>query len=236
MKYLVPALCSAALLTSHIPPASAQEEDEHPPIIQYFLGTLKLEDQSANWTELSDEPVQVDFNAMPSVGIEAEYAFHQGWVHWGLNSGGSVAYKDGDTNFNGMRTRNAAPERTGLDNSLLLVEVHMGGYVRGRINQRLTTYAAAGPMLMYGAHEVEEQYLDGSAINIEEGEQLVSQDDSSAVNLGYYARAGIDFEIRKNQYLGAGFRYMASELDFDKTIGNLDIEGPQFVFTFSKKM
>lgn len=59
---------------------------------------------------------------------------------------------------------------------------------------------------------------------------------SDDVNVGYYARAGIDFEIEPNQHLGLGVRYMSTELDFDETTGNLDIKGPQYVLTLSVQL
>lgn len=203
---------------------------------QLFLGALKLDDQNINWQEISDGAAEVDFATLPVAGLETEYAFHQGWVHWGINSGGSLAFKKGDINVNGSRQQNGTVLNTTLDSSLFLAELHMGGYIRGRIKPRITTYAAAGPMLLYGRHEIEDQLVLDAAGNPLEDTQVTASRDSSALNLGYYARAGIDFEVRKNQHLGVGLRYMAGELDFDNTAGNIDIEGPQFVFTFSKKM
>ena len=47
------------------------------------------------------------------------------------------------------------------------------------------------------------------------------------------ARAGIDFAINDTQQLGLGVRYLSTELDFDKTVGKLDIKGPQYVLTFT---
>lgn len=235
MKQFLPVVCALSLF---ILPDMAVGEDELEPQIQFFIGALKLDDQSGNWDELADSSVDIDFNTLPTAGIEAEYAFEKGWVHWGINSGGSLAWKDGDANFSGTLTRgNGATLNTELDNSMLLVEVHLGGYVRGRLHDRITTYAAAGPLLMYAQHEVEDVTVvetpdPGTASTAPVG----SNADSSAINLGYYARAGVDFEIRKNQHLGVGLRYMASELDFDKTVGKVDFEGPQFVLTFTKKM
>jgi hypothetical protein len=45
----------------------------------------------------------------------------------------------------------------------------------------------------------------------------------------------VDFEIRDKQHLGFGIRYMSAELDFNKTVGELDVEGPQYVFTYSAR-
>lgn len=214
-----------------------QAEETLPKVhYQLFLGALKLNDQNINWQEFSDGAGEVDFTTLPVAGIETEYTFHQGWIHWGINSGGSLAWKNNDTTFSGSRTRGGVIQNSTLDSSMMLAELHLGGYVRGRIKPRITTYAAAGPMLLYGRHETDDQMVFDEQGNQIEDTQVIASRDSSALNLGYYARAGIDFEVRKNQHLGVGLRYMAGELDFDNTAGNIDIEGPQFVFTFSKKM
>jgi hypothetical protein len=44
---------------------------------------------------------------------------------------------------------------------------------------------------------------------------------------------GIDFQIDDKQSLGLGVRYMAAELDFNQTVGQLDIKGPQYVLTLT---
>ena len=125
--------------------------------------------------------------------------------------------------------------RVDIDNSLFLAELHLGGYIRGRLSDRITTYAAAGPMVMYGYHEVEDENLeDADGAEVSDDIDL-SETDSSDINLGFYGRAGVDFEIRQDQHLGFGIRYMSSELDFDKTVGELDVEGPQYVFTYSAR-
>jgi hypothetical protein len=207
-----------------------------PALIQVFLGVLKLDDDTGEWDEISDDNVDVDFSSLPGGGIEVEYPFYKGFVHWGLNPGGSIAWKSDDTNFSGrVGGDTGGTIRVEIDNSLFLAEVHLGGYVRGRLTDRITSYAAAGPMVVYGYHEVEDENLE-DAVGTELGDDLdLSETDSSDINLGFYGRAGVDFEIRNNQHLGFGIRYMSSELDFDKTVGDLDIEGPQYVFTYSAR-
>ena len=114
----------------------------------------------AQWDEISQDRVDVDFSSLPTGGLETEYIFGRGWVHWGLNPGGSVSWKNDDTKSAGSLT-----EQTGgtllveLDNSLLLAELHLGGYVRGRLGERVTTYAAAGPMVMYGSLDVNNEHV-----------------------------------------------------------------------------
>lgn len=236
MKCFVAALCSALLFALPAAPLWAARSDEPGPLLQVFLGVLEPDDQTGEWDEISDDGVDVDFSSLPSGGIETEYLFGRGWVHWGLNAGGSIAWKNDDTNFAGSLTNeNGGTLLVELDNSLLLTELHLGGYVRGRLNHRITTYAAAGPMLMYGSHEIENENVRGTSDA--SGDSVdIPQTDSSDTNVGYYLRAGIDFQIDDKQHLGLGIRYMGAELDFDQTVGTLDIKGPQYVLTFTTQL
>jgi opacity protein-like surface antigen len=234
LKYLLPALSTALLLSLQTHPARAETESASAPQFQVFLGVLELDDQTGEWKDISDDGVDVDFSSLPSGGIEGEYIYGRGWIHWGLNPGGSIAWKNDDTNFSGSLTNeNGGTLRVDLDNSLFLIELHLGGYVRGRLNEKITTYAAAGPMVMYGSHDVEDESVDGTPQPLNDGTVVISESDSSDINVGYYARAGIDFAISGTQQLGLGIRYLSTELDFDKTVGKIDIKGPQYVLTFT---
>ena len=215
---------------------SAVAEFETDVLHQVSIGALKLDDQAIHWSAPANGAAEGDFTTLPIVGVESEYVFQRGWVHWGINSGGSLAWKDSALELTGSRVAGGASQRTVVDSSLLLAELHVGGYVRGRLHERITTYAAAGPMLLYGRHELDDQSVFDASGNVLDGETVTDASDSSAFNLGYYARAGIDFEIQKNQHLGVGFRYVTSDLDLDDTVGTLDIEGPQIMFTFSTRM
>ena len=231
MRTLLPALGAALLIALPAGAATDPAASDEPADFQVFLGVLELDDQTGRWDEISNEPVDVDFSTLPSGGIEAEYVFYRGWVHAGLNPGGSLAWKNDDTSISGGFT-----EQTGgvlaveLDNSLFLFEMHLGAYVRGRLHERVTAYAAAGPMIMYGHHDVEDERVDPD-------EELdLPETSASDINLGYYARAGIDFDIGGERNMGLGVRYLSTELDFDDTVGNIDIAGPQYVLTFSQRL
>ena len=91
-------------------------------------------------------------------------------------------------------------------------------------------------MVMYGSHEVEDERAEELPSGTPaDGDLDLDNNDSNDINIGYYGRAGVDFEIQGNQQLGLGIRYMSTELDFDKTIGKLDIKGPQYVFTYTAR-
>ena len=238
MNFLRLALGAALLSGMLTAPVYAAQDHEEEASIQVFLGVLELDDQTGQWDDLSDDPVDINFSSLPSGGMEGEYVFAKGWLHVGLNPGGSIAWKNDDTNISGnLNSANGSTLRIDVDNSLLLVELHLGGYARGRLTDRITAYVAGGPMVMYGSHDVKND-------NIEEVQPqhtgnrtvVLTESDSSDTNIGYYARAGLDFQINESQHLGFGIRYMSTELDFDKTVGKVDIKGPQYVLTFTTRM
>jgi len=237
MKHLSPTLLAALLVATPAIAGDDSDSDEKPaPALQVFLGVLELDDQTGQWEEISDDTVDVDFSSLPSFGIEGEYVYYKGWVHAGLNPGGSFAWKNDDTSFSGgFTSETGGVLAVDVDNSVLLAELHLGAYVRGRFTDRITGYVAGGPMVMYGYHEVDDtepevtpQPANGNTVSL-------SEEDADDINIGYYARAGIDFEISDKQYLGLGVRYMSTELDFDNTVGKLDIEGPQYLLTFTQQ-
>ncbi|MEZ5570420.1 MAG: outer membrane beta-barrel protein [Halioglobus sp.] len=235
MKPILLPVCSALLLILQTTTALAATGEVEQPSIQVFLGVLELDDQTAQWNNNAGDEVNVDFSSLPIGGIEAEYILGRGWVHWGLNPGGSIAWKNDNTQVAGSLTeQNGGTLLVNIDNSLLLTELHLGAYVRGRLNERVTTYAAAGPMVMYGTLDVNNN--NSSDSQSPDGSAAIPDDNSSDINLGYYARVGIDFSIGNQQQLGLGLRYLSSELDFDKTVGKVDLKGPQYVLTYSVQL
>ena len=231
MKSLV-ALALTASLLAHVGTVYAEDE-EHPRFMQVFLGSLQLNDQSGRWTNGFDEPVDLEFpSSLPSGGMEGEYVYGEGYVHWGINPGGSIAWKNDDTRISGGFTdETGAVIRVDLDNSFFLGELHLGAFVRARLGSKLTAYAAAGPMIMYGSHEVEDG--DIPEVSPSNGTVVIENSDESDFGFGAYARAGIDYRIKGQQRIGLGIRYMYAELDFNRTVGKVDIEGPQYVFAYT---
>ena len=201
MKHRFPTVCSALFFALHITTAQAEAPNDSAPLVQMSFGILELDNQTTNEEGKSQGAVDIDFSSLPSGGLEVEYAFAKGWVHWGLNPGGSVSWKTDDTRFSGSSTNGSGGTIVlEVDSSLFLAEIHLGGYVRGRVSDRITTYAAAGPMVMYGSHDVNNESSMSAPPQVTPADTVVFEEtDSSDINIGYYLRAGLDFSIRQNQ-------------------------------------
>jgi opacity protein-like surface antigen len=238
VKHRFPTVCSTLFFALHITTAQAEAPNDSAPMVQISFGILELDNQTINEDGESQGAVDIDFSSLPSGGLEVEYAFAKGWVHWGLNPGASVSWKTDDTRLSGrLIDGSGSTVLLEADSSLFLAEIHLGGYVRGRLSDRITTYAAAGPMVMYGSHDVNNESSMSAPPQVTPSNTVVFKEtDSSDINVGYYLRAGIDFSIRKNQHIGFGIRYMSTELDFNKTVGKVDIKGPLYVLTFSTQL
>ncbi len=64
-------------------------------------------------------------------------------------------------------------------------------------------------------------------------EDEIIRHSESAFGVGVYGRAGAEIRLVDRSFLGLGVRWVATELDFDQPIGDLDVEGWQGFLTFT---
>ncbi|MEM1113540.1 MAG: hypothetical protein AAGI11_16615 [Pseudomonadota bacterium] len=208
--------------------AAPTQADDYDRLMQAFVGALRLDDQQGDLLDESGQPIDIEFPTLPSLGLEGEYRYGGQFVTYGLNPGGSFAWKSGGTSIaGGFNGSTGGTIRIDIDNSFFFGELHLGGYIRGRLGKSVTVYAAAGPMIAYGRMKVEDEEID-----IDDSVEIETSSVSD-FGFGYYGRAGIDFAIKGEQAIGLGLRYMRTELDLDDTVGNIDIEGPQVIFSYT---
>ncbi len=217
-------------------PAMAEEE-QPAPLFQAFIGSLQLDDQTANWDEIGDDTAKVEFpSSLISGGIEGEYTYGgtERW-RWGVNPGGSIAWKNSDVRVSGGFTgETGGVIRFDIDNALFIGELHLGLFVRAGLMPKLSAYAAAGPMIMYARLNVEDEDVEIPTPTAN-GQIVFTSSEASDFDVGYYGRAGIDYRYAKGKYVGLGVRYMSAEMDFSDNFGQIDIEGPQFVLSYTQK-
>jgi opacity protein-like surface antigen len=105
-----------------------------------------------------------------------------------------------------------------IDVSLFLIELYGGPFVSLFLGERWRVYGAAGPMLQWASYD-QESDVDGYS------------EDGSGFGTGWYARTGLEFAIRPGMMVGGGVRWSDSVVDLDSGLGDLDLEGVQWVFT-----
>jgi hypothetical protein len=114
------------------------------------------------------------------------------------------------------------------DSSLLLFDLFLGPQVNTHISEKVKLYAGAGPLIMFGyvSADFEEKGNEG------EDEIDISEDDS-ALGIGGYLRAGAEFSISRDSSLGMGVRGFTASLDFNDTLGDVDLKGLQVFFNYT---
>jgi len=228
-----PTLLLAALVL-HSTLASAQWEKDKDRV-QVFLGVMDLADQTGEIQAGPGEPVEIDFSNLPTIGLEVEtpYSAADTGLEYGINAGGGISWKGDNTSFAGSVGGSGSIVVFRIDNSFMLGEVHLGGYLRSHLGESADLYLGGGPAILYGRHKVEDEEIEeGTAIS-RNGTVIITNDNASDFTLGFYARAGIEFDLGKGAQWGLGLRYLGGELDFNDTVGKIDIEGTQVLITYS---
>lgn len=207
--------------------------------IQAFIGVMEIEDQTGELQNEAGEPVEIEFANLFAIGIEAETPMlnRDTGIELGINAGGGINWKGSDTEFAGRVDDGGANVAFRIDNEMLIVEGHIGGYVRAHLGKTADIYFGAGPALIFAQHDVDDDDIDEDAsaqpLRTDNGTIILGDDSSSDIILGYYARAGIEFDIGAGRQFGLGVRYLGGELDFNDTVGEFDLEGVQVLLTYS---
>jgi hypothetical protein len=203
--------------------------------VQVFLGVMDLSDQTGEIQPETGEPVEIDFSNLPTIGLEVEtpYGAADTGLEYGINAGGGISWRGDNTSFAGSIGGSGSTVIFRIDNAFMLGELHLGGYLRSHLGKAADLYLGAGPAVLYGRHKVEDEEVEPAQGISRSGTLIITSDNSSDFALGFYARAGIEFDLGKRAQWGLGLRYLGGELDFDDTIGKIDIEGTQVLLTYS---
>jgi opacity protein-like surface antigen len=228
-------LVTLALLTLQTALLCAADWDKDKDRVQAFLGVMELKNQTGEIQGGDGEPVDIDFANMPTIGIEVEtpHGEADSGLEYGINAGGGVSWRGDNTRFAGTIGGAGSVVVFRIDNSFTLAEVHLGGYLRAHLGEAADFYLGAGPTIMYGHHKAEDGETEEDDPVISNGTIVIDTDSASDITIGFYARAGIEFDLGNQSQWGLGVRYLGGELDFSDTVGKIDIEGAQLLLTYS---
>ena len=207
--------------------------------VQAFIGVMEIDDQTGELQNETGEQVEIDFANLFAIGIEAETPLRgkDSGLELGINAGGGISWKGSDTEFAGRVDEEGGTVAFRIDNEMLILEGHIGGYLRAHLGKSADFYLGGGPAIIFAQHDVDDDETDEEAnpnsLQTGNGTIILGDDSASDIIIGYYARAGIEFDLGAGKQWGLGVRYLGGELDFNDTVGEFDLEGVQILLTYS---
>jgi opacity protein-like surface antigen len=108
-----------------------------------------------------------------------------------------------------------------IDVDLLLVELFAGPYVSVFLgqNDRWRAYAAAGPQIEWVDYEQSGESLD---------------DSDTGFGTGVYARGGLEYVVAPGLLVGIGVRWADLTVDLGSNLGDLELDGIQYLLTVTR--
>jgi opacity protein-like surface antigen len=104
---------------------------------------------------------------------------------------------------------------------MVLFELYGGPVANVFLGDETRVYASAGPLMEWADFT---QQNDSAGIH----------DAGTGFGTGFYARTGIEFALRDHTMIGLGVRWSESTVDLDNSLGTLDLDGYQVVFTVTE--
>jgi len=223
-------LIVAALLILAPALSSAYTSDYEPPPtdIQALVGAGRFQGNSLTFHEQSaaDPTVikETDLSEMPMLGFSALYSLAGQQSQIGIEAGGIF----------GWRSRNTTIYSTGqqtsirIETSLWMLDVSMGLYASHVLANRVRLFAGAGPLMLFASYSGQRD--ETNALN-----ETTSVDTSeNAFGVGGYARAGIEFRLPDNSFMGVCVRGISTDLDFDNTVDTSGLKGVQGFLSYTR--
>jgi len=203
--------------------------------VQAYIGVMEIDDETGEIQDDSGEPVEIDFANLLALGIEVETPLRnrdEGF-EWGVNAGGGFSWRGDDTEFAGKVDEDGGTVFFKIDNEMWILEGHIGGYFRAHLGKNADFYMGAGPAIIFAQHDVDDDDMEEEVATPNNATIILGDDSSSDIILGYYARAGVEFDMGAGRQWGFGIRYLGGELDFSDTVGEIDLNGFQALITYS---
>lgn len=215
-----------------LPAGDGWAADDFPPTyVQAFIGAAEFDEEQMTFAKTSsDDPDATtanDLSSMPFLGFGGQYAFSDGTSHFGLD--GTILF--------GWRARDSSvaagngQARIKLDTDLWLIDLAMGVYAQTMLGDHWRVYVAAGPLMLFGEY-AEEAEEDDPEVTTTEADDHSSSD--SGFGVGGYARAGLEYRLANNAFMGLCVRGVATNLEFDSARDDSGLSGVQGFLTYSQ--
>ena len=214
------------------PASNGKAADDFPPTyVQAFIGAAEFDEDPMTFSKASgDDPdayTTNDLSSMPFLGVGGQYAFSEGNSHFGLDGTILVGWRSRDSS---VSAGNGQAELK-LDTNLWLVDLAMGVYAQTIFGQRWRLYVAAGPLMLFGEYSEDSEEEDLEATPTEERK---SSSSDSGFGFGGYARAGLEYRLANNAFMGLCVRGVTTNLEFDNALDDSGLSGVQGFISYSQ--
>lgn len=194
-------------------------------LVQVMLGAARFSNLNLNYQSTSDPTLEATstFTWMPLIGIEGGIPILKKPVSLGIEGGALFSWMtDTVSAYGGNGSINIH-----VDNQLYLLDLSIGPYISAEVGKRVRVYGGLGPILMFGQNNNQtNEYVTTS-------QAVYDSNASSAFGPGIYGRAGVEFRLKNNSWMGIGARAFGSKLNFSNVSGTTNVNGFQLMLTYT---
>ena len=199
-------------------PAAGDQQEVKPTVAQFMIGQMRIPNDN-------DRVSGGDYE-IPLLGFAFQNPYAGTVVQYGLEGGALFSWKSDTRSFAASGGGGGGSVSVSLDIESLLVDLFFGVYAAYEPIHWFRLYLGAGPLLIYGDRETER--VDPATMESQSASD-------SGLDVGGYARFGMDFIFTDNVIIGLGVRGTKTGLTFSDDTGDVDVEGFQYYVGLSSK-
>jgi len=187
------------------------------PVMQGFFGAGTYDTFQRTGGSTPDVDGAGDSTQVPVIGGGAQWKLGGERVDYGLELMFSFGGRANATAF----AVGGGGAAVAVSVDMLAFELYGGPFVSCFVGERSRVYVSAGPLM---------EWADYS----QEFASAGTSDSGTGFGTGFYARTGFEFALSDNTLLGLGLRWSEATVDLGAGLGDLDVEGFQFVLTVTE--
>ncbi|WP_020677122.1 outer membrane beta-barrel protein [Geopsychrobacter electrodiphilus] len=217
----------AFLLTLQAP--RAQALDVTPAVyVQALVGAAQFSRDDLSFQRSvggdTSTALENDLSNMPYLGLAVQVPFGGGNISWGLDSSFLYGWRSRNTHVVASNNQLAIS----VDTELWLADLAAGLYI-AHSSRHWRAYVAAGPAVVFG------EYDEKNNLSADSPEQTLAGNSDSEFGVGAYIRAGIEYRLRDQGFVGFGVRELKTNIEFDSAPGaSSGLSGVQGFLSFSR--
>jgi hypothetical protein len=193
--------------------------DTGPVAAQALIGAVFFDDVEFSRTDPGDptQTAEVDLSTMPVLGVAGQMPLAGESLELGFEAGLLFSWWRADSK---VVAGGSGTIVVLIDTQLVLADLFAGAYLSTIVADSLRLYLGAGPLMMWGDLDLEDETGSSS---------------DSAFGVGGYVRGGVEYRLKDGSFLGLGVRALTSDLDFDNSAAaNVDLDGLQVMLTYTQ--